>query len=451
MSDLPADLFPVVDPRETIGSTTERVSAVLLDDRSWRWWWFAIVPSAGLLACGVFGIGWAFTYGIRVWGNDWPVMWGFPILAYVWWIAIASGGTFISAFFFLVRVEWRTSINRMAETMMLCAAACAGIYPVLHLGRPYFAYWLFPYPNTMTLWPQWKSPLVWDFMALFTYIVASILFYYLGVIPDLATIRDRARGRVAQVLYGFFAMGFRGTGPQWRHLKATYGVLAAIMAPLVVSVHSVVGLDFAGAATPGWHSTEYPPFFVFGALWSGLATVTLLLLALRRPLGLARYITERHLRVLAKLMLTSSLCMSYAYVLDAFEPFYSGEDIDRVQFLNRVFGHYALVYWGMIFCNCLFPLVLCFRRVRASHLMLAAVSVSSIVGMWLERFNIVELTLTRTNLPSAWGSYVPTIWDWMVFGGTVGLFLTGILLALRALPMISMYEMRELLAEKGQQ
>ena len=245
--------------------------------------------------------------------------------------------------------------------------------------------------------------------------------------------------------------GFRGTGPQWRHLKATYGVLAAIMAPLVVSVHSVVGLDFAGAATPGWHSTEYPPFFVFGALWSGLATVTLLLLALRAPLGLTRYITERHLRVMAKLMLTSSLCMSYAYILDAFEPFYSGEDADRVQFLNRAFGHYAAVYWSMILCNCIFPLVLCFRKVRASHIMLAAVSVSAIIGMWLERFNIVAMTLQRTDLPSAWGTYAPTVWDWVVFGGTIGLFMTGILLALRVVPMISMYEMRELLTEKGQQ
>jgi len=334
--------------------------------------------------------------------------------------------------------------------MTLFAAVCAGIYPILHLGRPWLAYWLFPYPNTMTLWPQWKSPLLWDFMAPFTYVVASVLLWYLGVIPDLATMRDRATRRTGQVMYGFFAMGFRGTGPQWRHLKATYGALAAIMAPLVVSVHSVVGLDFAGAATPGWHSTEYPPFFVFGALWSGLSTVMLLLLTLRRPLGLAPLITERHIQVLAKLMLTSSLCMSYAYILDAFEPFYSGDATARIQFLNRVFGGYAFVYWGMIVCNCLFPLVLCFRRVRASHLMLGFVAVGSIVGMWLERFNIVVISLQRTHLPSAWGRYVPTVFDWMIFVGTIGLFLTGFLLTVRLVPMVSMYEMRELLAEKGQ-
>lgn len=449
MSGVPADRFPVIAPGETANSMTARVSAVPLDRRSWRWWWMALACSATLLAAGVGAVGWSFYIGIQVWGNSWPVMWGFPILAYVWWIAIASGGTFVSAFFFLVRVEWRTSINRLAETMTLCAAACAGVYPILHLGRPYFAYWLFPYPNTMTLWPQWKSPLLWDFMALLTYVVASLLFWYLGIMPDLATMRDRAQGRAGQVLYGFFAMGFRGSGPQWRHLKATYGVLAALMAPLVVSVHSVVGLDFAGAATPGWHSTEYPPFFVFGALWSGLATVLLLLLALRGPLGLKPYITERHIQVLAKLLLTSSLCMSYAYVYDAFEPFYLGKPADKTQFLNRISGDYAAVYWCMIACNCVVPLVLCFRRVRASHAMLVLVSVSAIVGMWLERFNIVVLSLERPHLPSSWGSYAPTVWDWTIFAGTLGLFFTALLLAIRVLPIVSMFEMREMLTEEG--
>ncbi len=440
----------VVDPRETITSMTNRVSIVPLRAQGWSWWWYAFIPSVMLLGGGVLAVAWSFWNGIKVWGNDWPVMWGFPILVYVWWIAIASGGTFVSAFFYLVRAQWRTSVNRMAETMTLFAAACAGVYPILHLGRPYFAYWLFPYPNTMTLWPQWKSPLLWDFMALLTYVVASVLFWYLGALPDIATMRDRARFRPAQWAYGFFAMGFRGTGAQWRHLKSTYGVFAAIMAPLVVSVHSVVGLDFAGGATPGWHSTEYPPFFVFGALWSGLSTVMLLLLAFRRPLGLAPLITERHIGVLAKLMLTSSLCMSYAYVMDAFEPFYSGQDAERTQFLSRLTGDYAPVYWGMIFCNCLFPLVLCLRRLRRSHVVLAIVAVASIVGMWLERFNIVELSLRRTELPSAWGGYVPTFWDWAIFGGTIGLFMSGFLLAVRTVPIVSMFEMRELLTERGQ-
>ena len=438
-------LPPVVAPGETIRSMTDEVSAVPLDGRSWTWWWILLAPSVLLLLGGVAGVGWAFNRGIRVWGNDWPVMWGFPILAYVWWIAIASGGTFISAFFFLVRVEWRTSINRLAESMTLCAAACAGIYPILHLGRPWFFYWLFPYPNTMTLWPQWKSPLLWDFMALLTYVLASVMFWYLGALPDLATMRDRAKHPVAQTLYGFFAMGFRGGAAQWRHLKAAYGTIAALMAPLVVSVHSVVGLDFAGAATPGWHSTEYPPFFVFGALWSGIAAVTLLVLGLRGVLRLQGLMTERHVRVLAKLLLVSSLCMSYAYIMDAWEPFYSGDPVEKTQFLHRLASP---VYWGMLGLNCLFPLILCWRWARKNHWLLATVCAASIVGMWLERYNIVVLSLERADISSAWGSYTPTIWDWAVFCGTVGLFGTALLLLIRIVPIVSMFEMRELLQKR---
>lgn len=437
---------PVIAPDETIRSMTDAVSAVPLDGRSWRWWWILLAPSVLLLLGGVAGVGWAFARGIRVWGNDWPVMWGFPILAYVWWIAVASGGTFISAFFFLVRVEWRTSINRIAETMTLCAAACAGIYPILHLGRPWFFYWLFPYPNTMTLWPQWKSPLLWDFMALLTYVLASVMFWLLGALPDLATLRDRAKHPVGQVLYGFFAMGFRGSAPQWRHLKAAYGTIAVLMAPLVVSVHSVVGLDFAGAATPGWHSTEYPPFFVFGALWSGIATVALLVLGLRSVLGLKGLMTERHVQVLAQMLLVSSLCMSYAYIMDAWEPFYSGDKVERAQFIHRLGSP---VYWGMIGLNCLFPLILCFRRVRANHWLLAIVCAGSIVGMWLERYNIVVLSLERANVPSAWGDYTATIWDWAIFCGTLGLFGTTLLLLIRVVPIVSMFEMRELLQKRA--
>lgn len=440
-------LPPVVAPSETIRSMTDEVSAVPLDDRSWTWWWLLLGLCVLLLLGGMAGVGWAFNRGIRVWGNDWPVMWGFPILAYVWWIAIASGGTFISAFFFLVRVEWRTSINRLAESMTLCAAACAGVYPILHLGRPWFFYWLFPYPNTMTLWPQWKSPLLWDFMALLTYVLASIMFWFLGALPDLATMRDRAKHPVAQKLYGFFAMGFRGSAPQWRHLKAAYGVIAALMAPLVVSVHSVVGLDFAGAATPGWHSTEYPPFFVFGALWSGIATVTLLMLGLRGVLRLGGLMTERHVHVLAKLLLVSSLCMSYAYIMDAWEPFYSGDPVEQAQFMHRLASP---VYWGMLGLNCAFPLILCFRQVRANHWLLALVCAASIVGMWLERYNIVVLSLEHANLSSAWGSYAPTVWDWAVFCGTIGLFGTMLLLLIRVAPIVSMFEMRELLQQREQ-
>ena len=288
----------------------------------------------------VVAIGYLFYAGIGIWGVSWPVMWGFAILSYVWWIAIASGGTIISALFFLVRADWRDSINRIAESMMLFGAAAAGIYPILHLGRPWFFYWLFFYPNTMTLWAQFRSPLLWDFWALMTYVLASVLFWYFGLIPDLASVRDRATTPAKQRIYGVLACGFRGTSQQWKHMRAAYGVMAAIMAPVVVSIHSIVGLDFAGAATPGWHSTEFPPFFVCGALLSGFAIVLLLVIPLRRLLHLEDMMTGRHLDVLCKLLLTSSLCISYAYLMDAFTTFYGGDRAERVMFIARVFGDY---------------------------------------------------------------------------------------------------------------
>lgn len=454
MSDIaagspPSSRAPVVLPRETIRSMTDRVSGVPFRDGPWTWWWLCLIPCVGLLGLGVFSALWAFLHGIRVWGNDWPVMWGFPIINYVWWIAIASGGTFISAFFYLVRVEWRTSINRMAETMTLFGAACAGLYPIFHLGRPWFFYWLFPYPNTMDLWPQFKSPLFWDFMAIFTYVVSSVLFWYLGLVPDLATMRDRPGiSRRAQVLYGFFALGFRGSGRQWRHFNAAYGVLAAIMAPLVVSVHSIVGLDFAGAGAVGWHSTEFPPFFVFGAMFSGFAMVLLIVLPLRQTLGLKPYITERHIEVMSRLMLVSSLCISYAYVMDAFNVFYGAEEAERRMFIERISGFDGWIYWATLVCNCILPLVLCFRRARLHQPTVILVSVSAVVGMWMERWGIVIMSLHRPRIPSAWGNYYPTFWDWSLFAGTVGLFFTGILITARLVPMVSMFEMRELLRGK---
>ena len=320
---------PVVLPGATNKSMTDHVCAIVLRERAFLWWWIAFVPASLLSGLLVVAIFWLFYAGVGIWGIDWPVAWGFALIGYVWWIAIASGGTFTSSLFYLLKVEWRTSLNRIAETMTLFAAACAGIYPILHLGRPWLFYWLFPYPDTMSLWPQFRSPLLWDFFAILTYVVSSILFWYLGLLPDLATVRDRATTRGKQIFYGALAMGFRGSDRQWRHYHAAYGVLAAIMAPLVVSVHSVVGLDFAGAATPGWHSTQFPPFFVFGALLSGFATVLLLIVPLRRLLNLRDVITGRHFDVLCRLMLMSSLCLGYAYLMDAFSTFYGPDQAEQ--------------------------------------------------------------------------------------------------------------------------
>ncbi len=439
---------PVLLPGATIGSMTDRVCALVLRERAFRWWWIAMVPSVLLSGLFVVATVYLFWAGVGIWGIDWPVAWGFAILNYVWWIAIASGGTFISALFFLVRVEWRTSINRIAESMMLFGAAAAGVFPILHLGRPWFAYWLFFYPNTMGLWPQFRSPLLWDFWALYTYVFASLLFWYFGVIPDLASVRDRATTRWRQRVYGFCAVGFRGSGRQWKHYHATYGIMAAVMAPVVVSIHSIVGLDFAGGATVGWHSTEFPPLFVFGALLSGFSVVLLLIIPLRRLMRLEAFITGRHIDVLCKLLLTSSLLIGYGYVMDVFTTYYGSDPAEKAMFADRLYGIYWPVYWGTILFNVTLPQLLWFPPLRMRTPIVVMIAFGVLIGTWLERFEIVVTSLHKTHLPSAWGVFTPTFWDWATLAGTVGLFLTGILLALRFVPAVSMHEMRALIAKR---
>jgi len=424
----------------------DKAATLALKPGAGAWWWWAFLPSLALTGLLAVAVSWLFARGIGIWGNNHPVMWAFDIINYVWWIGIASGGTFISAFFFLMRVTWRTALNRIAESMTLFAAACAGLYPILHLGRAWFAYWLVPYPDTMGLWPQFRSPLLWDFYAILTYVISSILFWYLGLIPDLATLRDRAATTGKRLLYGLAACGFRGRGEQWRHYRAAYGVLAALMAPLVCSVHSIVGLDFAGGEVPGWHSTQFPPFFVFGAVLSGFASVLLLVIPLRRVLGLDEYITERHIEVLGRLMLTSSLCVGYAYVMDAFSTYYGGDAAERHQFLDRLTGIYWPVYWSTLLFNVVIPQALWRRRIRTAPAILMAISFLVVVGMWFERFNIIVGSLRRTDMPSAWGDFHPTFWDYATLFGTVGLFFTGFLVFVRFLPVISIFEMRELQA-----
>ena len=441
--------YPVVAAGEPAASVTDRVSGVTLRLRTPRWWWLCFGLSLALLAGGMFAVGVLFLEGIQAWGNNWPVMWGFAIINYVWWIGIASGGTLISSLFFLTGADWRGSVNRIAEAMTIFAAVCAGIYPIIHLGRPWFFYWLAPYPNTMNLWPQFKSPLLWDFIAILTYVVASLLFFLLGLLPDMAALRDRATTRATQVVYGVLAMGFRGTGLQWRRYHAAYGVMAGIMAPLVCSVHSVVGLDFAASAMPGWYSTQYPPFFVFGAALSGFGMVLLLLVPLRRLLDLRAYITARHLDVLCRLLLTASIAVSYCYVMDAFDVFYGGEAATKTQFIERITGQYAVVYWATLGLNCLLPHLLWFRALRIRPWSVVLVSLGAVVGMWFERFGIVIAVLHRPQLPSSWGSYAPTVWDYLLFAGTVGLFGAGFLLFVRFIPVIAIAEMRELILRKA--
>jgi Ni/Fe-hydrogenase subunit HybB-like protein len=442
---LPQPDDPVVMPGHTGASMTDLICGIALRKRAPTWWLLALIPAATLFALLIAAIAWTFYAGVGVWGIGWPVVWGFAIINYVWWIAIASGGTFISALFFLTRSDWRNSLNRSAETMTVFAAACAGLFPILHLGRPWLFYWLFPYPDTMGLWPQFRSPLLWDFFAIFTYVTASVLFWYFGMIPDLASVRDQARTRGRRIFYGALALGFRGSGRQWRHYEAAYAVLAAIMAPLVVSVHSIVGLDFAGAATVGWHSTQFPPFFVFGALLSGFALVLLMMVWLRAGFGLEDFITGRHFDVLGRMLLASSLAIAYAYAMEAFMVFYASDRAELTQFLDKVGGHWAPVYWATIALNVMLPQVMWFQRFRLNRAVITLVSLGIIFGMWCERYVIIVMSLRRTHLPSAWGEFYPTFWDWALLFGSVGLFLTGVLLVVRYLPVISMFEMRRLI------
>jgi Ni/Fe-hydrogenase subunit HybB-like protein len=386
--------------------------------------------------------------GVGIWGIDVPVMWGFAIVNFVWWIGIGHAGTLISAILLLLKQDWRTSINRFAEAMTLFAVACAGIFPLFHMGRPWLFYWLTPYPNTMGLWPQWRSPLVWDVFAVSTYATVSLLFWYVGLIPDLATLRDRARNRWAQYIYGFLAMGWRGSARHWDRYRTAYLLLAGLATPLVVSVHTIVSFDFTIAILPGWHSTIFPPFFVAGAIFSGFAMVITLAIPLRAAFGLKDFITTRHLENMAKVMLATGMIVAYGYMMESFSAWYGNNPFEKfVMLKNRPTGPYAHTYWMMMTCNVFIPQLLWSAWVRRNVQLLWVISIVVNIGMWLERYVIVITSLHRDYLPSSWGMYHGTVWDYATFYGTLGLFLSLIFLFIRFLPVISITEMRELVYE----
>jgi Ni/Fe-hydrogenase subunit HybB-like protein len=387
---------------------------------------------------------WLFLRGVGIWGIMIPVAWGFAIVNFVWWIGIGHAGTLISAILLLLKQDWRTSINRFSEAMTLFAVACAGMFPILHLGRPWLAYWLIPYPNTMWLWPQPRSPLIWDVFAVSTYATVSLLFWFTGLIPDFATMRDKAPNSWAQKLFGILAMGWRGSAKHWARYQKAYLLLAGLSTPLVVSVHSVVSFDFSVSIVPGWHTTIFPPYFVAGAIYSGFAMVLTLAIPVRRWYHLEDLITMRHIECMAKVMLGTGLIVAYGYAMEAFMAWYSGNQVERYTFINRAWaGGYWWTYWLLILCNILLPQLLWSKRVRLSIPAVFVISLIVNVGMWLERFVIVVTSLTRDYVPSSWGMYYPTIWDWSTFAGTMGVFLSLMFLFIRGLPAISMFEMRE--------
>ncbi len=386
--------------------------------------------------------------GIGVWGNNVPVAWGFGIINFVWWIGIGHAGTFISAILLVLEQNWRTSINRFTEGMTLFAVMQAGLFPLLHLGRPWFAYWLFPYPSVMGTWPQVRSALPWDAAAVSTYFLVSLMFWYLGMIPDLAALRDRAPSRRRRIIYGIFALGWRGSSQQWRHHKVAYFLLAGLATPLVLSVHSIVSLDFASTGLPGWHSTIFPPFFVAGAIFSGFALVMTLIIPARKVFKLENVITARHFDAMAKMMLIMSWIAAYSYIAEFFLAWYSGDRYEVYQQLvNRPFGWYAWAFWVMLFCNCVVTQLFWSRRMRRNLKVLFVVSLLINVGMWLERFEIIVVSLSRDFLPSSWHIFVPTWVDIGLLTGTLGFFGLLFLAFLRFVPFIPVAEMKHMRAE----
>jgi Ni/Fe-hydrogenase subunit HybB-like protein len=441
----------VIGPGHTFGSVTDKISAIVLTRRTPKGWLIGFGLSFVLVMIFLYAVTYLFTVGVGIWGVNVPVGWGFAIVNFVWWIGIGHAGTLISAILLLLRQRWRTSINRFAEAMTLFAVACAGLFPILHLGRPGYFYWLFPYPNTMGVWPQFRSPLVWDVFAVSTYATVSFLFWFIGLIPDLATLRDRARHPFARIAYGMLAMGWRGSAVHWHRYETAYLLLAGLATPLVVSVHTVVSLDFAIGIVPGWHSTIFPPYFVAGAIYSGFAMVMTLAIPLRAAYELEDLITMRHLDNMAKVLLTTGLIVAYGYLMENFFAWYSANPFETYMAVNRVTGPYAPMYWALIFCNIVVPQLLWFPRVRANVWVLFVIALIVNVGMWLERYVIVVTSLHRDFLPSSWDMYSGTIWDWATFLGTIGLFLALLFLFIRVLPMISIFEMRELVQQESEE
>jgi molybdopterin-containing oxidoreductase family membrane subunit len=438
---------PVIAPGHTFATVTDKISAIVLTSRTPVGWAVGFLIGFSLLMLLMMAVTWLMVKGVGIWGINVPIAWGYAIVNFVWWIGIGHAGTLISAILLLLHQPWRTSINRFAEAMTLFAVACAGLFPILHMGRPWLAYWLLPYPNSMSLWPQFRSPLVWDVFAVTTYGTVSLLFWAVGLVPDLATLRDRARSRAARVIYGVLALGWRGSARHWARYESAYLLLAGLATPLVISVHTVVSFDFAISIIPGWHTTIFPPYFVAGAIYSGFAMVLTLAIPIRAGYGLKDFITDRHLDNMAKVMLATGLIVAYGYAMEAFVAWYSGNPYERYMYWNRMTGPYWPAFWALIATNITLPQLLWLKKVRRNTIALFLLSVVINLGMWLERFVIVVTSLHRDFLPSSWGMYYPTIWDWFTYFGTIGLFVTLFFLFIRFLPMIAIFEMRTLLPQ----
>jgi molybdopterin-containing oxidoreductase family membrane subunit len=424
-----------------LGWISDKIAGVV-EGPTPAWWWWAFVPSVSLFVMLVVMLTYLISTGVGVWGLNRPVMWGWAIVNFVWWIGIGHAGTLISAILFLLRQRWRTSINRAAEAMTIFAVMCAGIFPLIHVGRVWYAWWLLPLPNTMSIWPQFRSPLMWDVFAVSTYFTVSVLFWYVGLIPDVAILRDRARNKIRQFFYSLLAFGWTGSNRHWSNYEKAYLILAGLATPLVLSVHSTVSLDFSVSQLPGWHTTIFPPYFVAGAIYSGFGMVLTLILPLRKLMHLEEIITLRHIDLMCKVTLVTGSIVGYSYAMEYFIAWYSGNPYERWTFWQRLFGSYWYGGWAMLAFNVLTPQVFWFKRARKNLLLVFVVSILVNVGMWFERFVIVVGSLYQDFVPGNWGFYRPTWVDVCTYLGTFGLFFTCFLLFIRFLPMIAASEVK---------
>ncbi|MBC8136605.1 MAG: polysulfide reductase NrfD [Fibrella sp.] len=438
----PKEVF--IDGKQNYTTITDIIGKVVLSPRPPIQWILVVLLAFMGVNLLLMSVTWLILRGTGIWGNNQPVAWAFDIINFVWWIGIGHAGTLISAVLLLMRQEWRMSINRFAEAMTIFAVVCAGLFPLLHTGRPWVDYWMFFYPNTLAMWPQFRSPLMWDVFAISTYALISIIFWFIGMIPDLATIRDKSKSPIARTLYGLACLGWRGSAKHWYRYEEAVNILAGLSFPLVLSVHTIVSFDFAVAIVPGWHTTIFPPYFVAGAVFAGFAMVLTFGIPLRKLYGLEDFITDKHLDWMAKFTLFTGIIVFYGYILEMFYGWYSGNVFELALVNNRLFGPYRFYYYALLLCNGFIPQLYWVPQFRRNVFVLMFVSMAVNIGMWLERFVIIPISLSRDFVPSSWGMYKPTVWDWGLFIGTMGLFTFLLFLFIKFVPMINIFETRDL-------
>lgn len=435
---------PLIEGNKTVAQVTEDILRPM--ENTGKLWWFAFLLSAFVLAVGTAAIGYQIATGIGTWGLNKTIGWAFDITNFVFWVGIGHAGTLISAILLLFRQKWRTSVNRAAEAMTIFAVMCAGLFPLIHMGRPWLAWWVFPLPNTRgSLWVNFTSPLLWDVFAISTYFTISLVFWYIGMIPDLATIRDRATGKIKKFIYGLFSMGWNGSSRTWHRYEIVCLILAGLATPLVLSVHTIVSMDFATSVIPGWHTTIFPPYFVAGAIFSGFGMVLTLMVITRKVFNLEQYITVYHVEVMCKVVIATGSMVGLAYMTEFFIAWYSGVEYEQYVFMNRATGPYAWAYWIMVTCNVITPHLLWFKKIRTNMVIVFVLSLVVNVGMWFERFVIIVTSLHRDYLPSSWAMYSPTVIEWLTLLGSFGLFFTCFFLFVRFIPVVNICEVKGVL------